>query len=229
MQMKRIPLEITRYSNSSWFRIKSKNYIIHIDPGFGGTLESLGLPESLFRDKADLILITHPHKDHVRVEAIEKLWRESTVIIASENALDASLFPHKVIHENEDIEFFDIKIHTIPAYNTEGGHSFKKFHTRGLGVGYIIDIEDTRFYHSGDTDLIPEMSELKGIDICFLPCGGTYVMDIEEASNAALLIQPKYVFPMHQADLDMLHLKYRLRDEKDIQVMILAVGESAKI
>ncbi|PKK98060.1 MAG: hypothetical protein CVV57_09010 [Tenericutes bacterium HGW-Tenericutes-2] len=229
MQTNRNPLEVTRYSNSSWFRIKTKEHIIHIDPGFSGDLESLRIKESFFKDKADLILITHPHKDHVRLEAIQKIWKESTVIVAAENALTPAEYPFKVIHAFEHLEFFDIKIQTIPAYNTEEGHSTKKFHTRGLGVGYIIDVENIRFYHAGDTDLIPEMQDLKDIDVAFLPCGGTYVMDIEEASNAAILISPNYVFPMHHANLDMLDFKYRLKDYKHIEVVILNICDSKLI
>ncbi len=229
MQKNRNPLEITRYSNSSWFRIKSKEYIIHIDPGFSGTFEELNIKESLFKEKADIIFITHPHKDHVRLEAIQRLWKESTLIIAAENALVPSEYPFKVVHEHEIIEVFDIKIQTIPAYNTESGHSTKKFHVKGLGVGFIIDIDDVRLYHAGDTDLIPEMHDLKDIDVAFLPCGGTYVMDIEEASEAAILIQPKYAFPMHQADKNMLDFKYRLREHKHIEVVMLRIGESKSI
>ena len=229
MQTNRNPLEITRYSNSSWFRIKSKEYVIHIDPGYGGLLENLNIKESLFKDKADLILITHPHKDHVRLEAIQKIWKESTIIIAAENALVPAEYPFKVIHEYETVEFFGIKIETIPAYNTEEGHSTKKFHVRGLGVGYVIDIDDLRLYHAGDTDFIPEMSDLKDIDVCFLPCGGTYVMDIEESSHAAIQIHPKYAFPMHQADQNMIDFKYRLREYKDIEVVMLQIGESKTI
>ena len=229
MQMNRNPLEITRYSNSSWFRIKSKEYVIHIDPGFSGTFEDLNIKESLFKDKADLILITHPHKDHVRLESIQKLWKENTLIIAAENALTPSEYPFKVIHEDEVIEVFDIKIQTIPAYNTESGHSTKKFHVRGLGVGFIIEVDDLKLYHAGDTDLIPEMKSLNDIDVAFIPCGGTYVMDIEEASESALLIHPKYAFPMHQADKNMLDFKYRLREHKDIEVVMLHIGESKLI
>jgi L-ascorbate metabolism protein UlaG (beta-lactamase superfamily) len=229
MQTNRNPLEITRYSNSSWFRIKSKEYIVHIDPGYGGFLENLNIKESLFKEKADLILITHPHKDHVRLEAIQKIWKESTLIIAAENALVPAEYPFKVIHEYETLEVFGMRIETVPAYNTEEGHSTKKFHIRGLGVGFVIQIEGLKLYHAGDTDLIPEMKELKEIDVCFLPCGGTYVMDIEESSNATILIHPKYVFPMHQGDQSMLDFKYRLREYKDIEVIMLQIGESFSI
>ncbi len=226
MQMNKNPLEITRYSNSSWFRIQTKNYCMHIDPGYSGNLENLGIPESLFKEKADFILITHPHKDHVRLEAIQKIWKENTIIITAENALVPSEYPFKVIRENEDIEVFDIKIHTIPAYNTEHGHSTKKFHHRGLGVGFIVEVDGMRLYHAGDTDLIPEMNDLKAIDVAFLPCGGTYVMDIEEASLATLQIQPSFVFPMHQGDQAMLDFKYRLKDANHIEVILLNIGDS---
>ena len=90
-------------------------------------------------------------------------------------------------------EVFEIKVEAVPAYNIN-----KDFHTKAYnGVGFIIEIDNTRLYHAGDTDLIPEMNNIKNIDIAFLPVSGKYVMTAEEAASAASLIKPRIVIPMH--------------------------------
>ena len=86
-----------------------------------------------------------------------------------------------------------IKFSTVPAYNLS-----KAFHTRASNwVGYVIEIEGVRIYHAGDTDFVPEMKELKAIDIALLPVGGTYTMNAEEAAKAVNSFKPKVAVPMH--------------------------------
>ena len=97
----------------------------------------------------------------------------------------------KTMKEGDEIIEKGIKIKAVPAYNIE-----KNFHPKGSGIGFIVEIEGTRIYHAGDTDLIPEMSNIK-TDIALLPIGGTYTMNEEEGARAALKIKPKIAIPMH--------------------------------
>lgn len=148
--------------------------------------------------KADLILVSHDHFDHLSLKDIESLKKPGTKIIGSKN-LKQKIGNAIALKEGETTNFGGIKVKAVPAYNTnkfrEPG---KVFHPKGLGVGFLIQIENTVFYHAGDTDFIPEMKELTGkVDVAFLPVSGTYVMTPSEAVSAAKTIKPKIVIPMH--------------------------------
>ena len=165
------------------FKISNK-LVIYIDP--------FVIPEE--SEKADLILVTHEHYDHCAVENIKKLAKEDTIVIATEDCIAklAGLNVKGVV-PNQKFEVKGITIETIPAYNIE-----KTFHTRASNwVGYVITIDGVRIYHAGDTDFIPEMKELKDIDIALMPVGGTYTMNAEEAAKAVNSFKPKIAVPMH--------------------------------
>lgn len=138
--------------------------------------------------KADLILCTHNHFDHKDEKSIKALSKEGTrILVGGEN-----------INEGATIEINEIKIKAVPAYNLK-----KQFHPRGRGVGFVLEIAGQKIYHAGDTDAVPEMANLAGqIDIALLPVGGTYTMDVKEASEAVKMIQPKIVVPMHYGTLE---------------------------
>ncbi|MCK4640920.1 MAG: MBL fold metallo-hydrolase, partial [Candidatus Marinimicrobia bacterium] len=96
----------------------------------------------------------------------------------------------------EKIIIDDIVIEAVPSYNTN-----KKFHPKSAGnVGYILTLNGVRYYHAGDTDIIPEMKELS-VDVAFLPVGGTYTMTAEEAAKAAQTIQPEIALPIHYGSI----------------------------
>lgn len=147
-------------------------------------------------EHADIILITHAHYDHCSVADIMKIAsNETTIFITADAQSKLSEFPGKVVvvEPNAGYKKDDIVIRTVPAYNTN-----KMFHPKENGwVGYIIEAEGEKIYHAGDTDLIPEMRNLKDIDYAFLPVSGTYVMTAEEAAKAADIIKPKLAIPMH--------------------------------
>lgn len=166
------------------FKIKTDK-VIYIDP-----YEVEG-------EKADIILVTHQHYDHCSIKDITNLAKEGTSIAVTPDCLSKVSNIEKTnivsIEPNREYEIDNIKIETIPAYNQN-----KQFHPKeNGGVGYIIIIKGKRIYHAGDTDLIPEMKELKNIDIAMLPIGGTYTMDAKEAAKAANVIRPKVAIPMH--------------------------------
>ncbi len=148
-------------------------------------------------DKADLILITHEHYDHLSLDDLKKISSKNTIIVASEickgKFSNLSYKEVKFVKPEDKIKVDDINIESVYAYNTN-----KQFHPKqGNRVGYILTINNTRIYHAGDTDLIPEMNNLKNIDIALLPISGTYVMDVNEAVEAVKIIKPKIAVPMH--------------------------------
>ncbi len=96
----------------------------------------------------------------------------------------------------EFIHLGDIEIEVVPSYNRD-----KSFHPYGLCNGYIINFGDTRIYHAGDTDIIPEMKDFKDIDVALLPVSGVYVMNADEAAEACETIKPKLAIPMHYGSI----------------------------
>lgn len=143
-------------------------------------------------EKADLILVTHSHFDHLSPEDIQKIQKEETVIVAPPDCLSKLSGNVKAARPDDQFKLQGVEVAVVPAYNTN-----KDFHPKKKGwVGYIITIEGTRIYHAGDTDLIPEMEGLKA-DIAILPVSGTYVMTAQEAAEAVKKIHPQIAIPMH--------------------------------
>ena len=147
---------------------------------------------------ADIIFITHDHYDHYSEEDIDKVKKEDTIIVAPEELLTKLL--RKGINKNaiitvepnEKYMVQGIKFETIPAYNTN-----KTFHPKENGwVGYIITLDDIRYYIAGDTDITEENRRVK-YDVAFVPVGGTYTMDFKEAAQLINEIQPKIAVPIH--------------------------------
>ncbi|MDE1870873.1 MAG: MBL fold metallo-hydrolase [Candidatus Micrarchaeota archaeon] len=170
------------------FYIKAKGTTIFIDPFKVGD----GIKE-----KADIMLITHPHFDHNSKADIDRVRKDSTRIIAPKNCLDGKEYRHlEVSMPGFRTKINDVEIEAVSAYNKS--EERQKFHPKSENwVGYVISIDGTRIYHAGDTDLIPEMENIRDIDVALLPMGGTYTMAEEDAINAAKKIGPKTVIPMH--------------------------------
>ncbi len=169
------------------FRIDGDNMVIYIDPYKIG-----GGP------KADLILITHDHKDHASPEDVAKIQRSDTVIVAASAAAEKFSGQIQTVKPGDKLNIKGISVEAIPAYNT---NKFRSpgipFHPPESGyVGYILTVKGIRIYHAGDTDAIPEMKSVH-CDVALLPVSGIYVMTAEEAAGAAAMIHTKLVIPMH--------------------------------
>ena len=148
--------------------------------------------------KADIILVTHEHHDHFDREAISCLRTAITNIFTNNACYEE--FHNGIPMKNGDsiIVREDIKIEAVPAYNTTEGR--EQFHPKGRGNGYVLTLDGLRIYIAGDTEDIPEMANLKDIDIAFLPCNQPYTMTPEQLANAARVIQPKVLFPYHYSN-----------------------------
>jgi L-ascorbate metabolism protein UlaG (beta-lactamase superfamily) len=169
------------------FKLKGEK-VIYIDPY-----------ESSADEKADIILVTHAHHDHCSIADIQRLSTTDTVIVgtpACQSKLPAervSMKEFKIIKPGVELEVLGISIEAVPSYNLD-----KQFHPKtDENVGYVVDMNGKRVYHAGDTDKVPEMANIKNIDVALLPVGGTYTMDAKEAAEACDIIKPSIAVPMH--------------------------------
>lgn len=201
------PINIKLFKHAS-LAIEYDGEEIYIDPvtHVGDTdIDYINMP------KADYILVTHEHYDHLDPKAIEELSKPDTQIIL--NATSQKQLGKGIIMANNQQMQLDkgIKLESVPAYNTTPGR--EKFHPKGNGNGYILDIDGTRIYIAGDTEDIPEMADIKNIDLAFLPVNQPYTMTIDQAEKAALTIKPKILIPYHFSDTPIQQLKERLDKE----------------
>jgi len=145
--------------------------------------------------KADVILVTHEHFDHFDRDAIAALRKDGTEIVANP-AVKKMLGSGTALANGESrVVAKGIKLDAVPAYNITPGHT--QFHPKGRDNGYVLTIDGLRIYIAGDTEDIPEMAELKDIDVAFLPCNQPYTMTPQQVVKAARTIKPKVLFPYH--------------------------------
>ncbi len=148
---------------------------------------------------ADIILITDIHPDHLDIETLKKVTKDKTIIIAPKAVADQlpAEFSTKVsvMNNGEKKDFMGFSVEAIPMYNLPGASA--QYHTKGRGNGYVVEKDGERVYISGDTAGIPEMRNLKNIDIAFVCMNLPYTMNVEEAASAVLDFKPKKVYPYH--------------------------------
>ena len=187
--------------------------IIHIDP-VTQMADYTKLP------KADLIIITHEHSDHLDLKAIDIIKTGKTTSLVTENV--ANQIKDGVVLKNGDEKTISgLKIEAVPAYNIVHMRSpGVPYHVRGVGNGYIITFGGKRVYIAGDTENTPEVKSLRDIDIAFLPMNIPYTMTPEMVADAAKAFQPRILYPYHYGKTDTQKLSDLLKDEKNIEVRI---------
>jgi L-ascorbate metabolism protein UlaG (beta-lactamase superfamily) len=158
--------------------------------------------------KADIILVTHEHFDHLDPKAISVLRKEQTKIILTK-ACAEKVSGGTVMKNGDALTVQGIKIEAVPAYNI-----VQKFHPKGVGNGYVLNFDKTRTYVAGDTENTPEMKQLKNIDIAFLPMNLPYTMTPEMVADAAKAFEPKILYPYHYGQTDLNKLINLLKDSK---------------
>ena len=167
--------------------------------------------------KANICLITHEHHDHFDPLALAKLCSSATAVYANP-AVRGQMSRGIAMHNGDSITLSnDLKIFAVPAYNTTEGR--EKFHPKGRDNGYILSLDGLRIYIAGDTEDIPEMADIKDIDIAFLPCNQPYTMTIDQLIRAANIIKPKVLFPYHYSDTPINQLLLKMAGS-DISVRI---------
>ncbi len=193
------------------FRIEIRHKVLYIDPWE----LKVGAP------KADVILITHDHHDHCSPEDVERLTKSDTFIVATASCLEklgCDSAKSLTVEPGQRANVAGVGIRAVPAYTVD-----KRFHpAEAGGVGYLIELEEGLLYHSGDTDVIPEMDGLT-MDVALLPIGGTYTMNVQEAVEAVRRLKPRVVVPMHYGrivgELDDAHRFAELVEEAEVAIL----------
>jgi L-ascorbate metabolism protein UlaG (beta-lactamase superfamily) len=185
-------IDAVEWLGHSGFRIRVGRAVLYIDP--------YRVPED--SPPADLILVTHGHYDHFSPQDVERLSTRSTWLVGPPAVAERvsgqvhSIAPGELL---EDELVRGVYVGAVAAYNTSKRDAEgRAFHPREAGwVGYELNLRGERLYHSGDTDVIPEMDSVTGVDVALLPVSGVYVMTAEEAAEAARRIQPRVAVPMN--------------------------------
>jgi L-ascorbate metabolism protein UlaG (beta-lactamase superfamily) len=188
--------------------------IIHVDPVGSKEVDYSQMP------KADIILITHEHGDHLDPKAVSVLRKEQTKIVLTK-ACAEKVSGGTIMKNGDVLTVQGLKIEAVPAYNiVQKRPDGQPFHPKGSGNGYVVNFDKTRVYVAGDTENIPEMKQLKKIDIAFLPMNLPYTMTPEMVAEAAKAVEPKILYPYHYGQTDPNKLVDLLKDSKTTQVRV---------
>jgi L-ascorbate metabolism protein UlaG (beta-lactamase superfamily) len=181
------------------------NFSIYIDP-----VRSSGSYENF--PKADLILVTHEHGDHLDPDLINTLRKDVTVMLSSEKAA-ASVSWAKGMKAGDSKVINAITILAVPAYNIKNVRApGQPYHPKGSGIGFVLTIGNKKIYVAGDTENIPEMKDLKNIDVAFLPMNLPYTMTPEMVAEAAKSFKPAILYPYHYGSTNTAEIVNLLKD-----------------
>jgi len=193
--------------------IQIDGYTIHIDPVrmFGTDYSQL--------PKADLLLVTHEHADHYDLEAIREVSKNGTLFVSNGRVAELSEQSKSMaVGDTKEIDECGIRLSATAAYNSTPDR--QKHHPKGRDVGFLLDIDDLRIYVSGDTEDIPELSELHDVDIAFLSTNQPYTMTAEQCIHAIDMIRPTVVYPYHYGDTDLTKIVEYFKQNDSVEVRI---------
>ena len=187
--------------------------VVHVDP-YSRVADYDSLP------KADLVLITHEHADHLDVLAVSAVRKKSTQIVMTE--LCRSSIEDGIIMRNGDVTVVQgVPMEAVPAYNLlHRRETGDPFHPCGQGNGYVVGLGGVRVYIAGDSENTPEMMALEDIDIAFLPMNLPYTMTPEMVAEAARAIRPEVLYPYHYGKTDTDQLLHLLTDVPEVEVRV---------
>ena len=206
------PLDLTFLGHGT-LMLTFKDTVLHIDP-YSTVADYAALP------RADLILLTHDHGDHLDEKALALVRTPATDMVLPPVCADR-VEGGLILKNGETRTVRGITVTAVPAYNlVHHRDNGEPFHPRGVGNGYLLDFGDTRLYVAGDTENTPEMAALKDVDIAFLPMNLPYTMTPEMVADAARSLRPRILYPYHYGDTDPQRLVELLRDQADIEVRI---------
>ena len=206
------PLDLTFLGHGT-LMLTFKDTVLHVDP-YGKVADYAALP------RADLVLLTHDHADHLDQAALALVRTPVTDIVLPPVCADR-VQGGLILKNGETRTVRGITVTAVPAYNlVHRRDNGQPFHPRGAGNGYLLDFGDTRLYVAGDTENTPEMAALKDVDIAFLPMNLPYTMTPEMVADAARAFRPRILYPYHYGDTDPQRLVELLRDQPDIEVRI---------
>ncbi len=175
---------------------KINDIVVHIDP------------VSMYADyatlpKADMILVSHEHGDHLDPKALETIKKDGTLFYSTETVAQNQTWA-KIVKAGDKVNFKDIfSVDIVPAYNIQNVRApGQPYHPQGNGIGFVFNFGDTRVYVAGDTEDTPEMRALKDIDVAFLPMNLPYTMTPEMVADAAMAFKPGILYPYHFSNTD---------------------------
>jgi L-ascorbate metabolism protein UlaG (beta-lactamase superfamily) len=193
--------------------LEAGGVVVHVDP-YGKVADYATLP------KANVVLITHEHQDHLDQAALAAVRKVTTQVVASAAAA-AQVAGAAALENGMRATFAGIAVEAVPAYNLRHERSpGVPFHPKGRGNGYVVTMAGLRVYVAGDTENVPEMRDLKGIDVAFLPMNLPYTMTPEMAADAALMVRPRILYPYHFGETDTSRLVALLAGHPEIEVRI---------
>ena len=209
-------LEITFLGHGSLLFAYGEKWI-YVDP-FSRVADYSALP------KADVVLITHEHRDHLDPDALAQIRTDATDVICTE-LCEGQIEGGTVMRNGDVVEVQGLHVEAIPAYNlVHKRESGDPFHPPGSGNGYVVTFGDLRVLVAGDTENTPELKAQPDIDVAFLPMNLPYTMTPEMVADVAIAVKPRILYPYHFGSTDTGRLVELLKDRPEIDVRIRSLA-----